>query len=147
MEYNFVIIKPPTDSVDRGPSPLIVIQANDFQKAAEILGGKIKHTFTEFPYKAVIEFSLEEIEQDQRWMEQSSSKVPSEWPTGSRIFVRKGYKSDQYGYPFGALIFPCSKSAPLRSESLFLSRTPYLEIRWDRSYNKISFNIHKIRLD
>ena len=146
MKYNFVIIKPLTDRIDKRPLPLIVVQSNDFEKAAEVLGGKITHTFTEFPYTAVIEFSLQEIEQDQRWIEQSSSKVPTEWPTGSRIFARKGYESDEYNYPFGILIFPCSKNAPLQSESLFLSGEPYLEIRWDRSYNEISFNIYKIPL-
>ncbi len=124
-----------------------MVQANDFQEAGKILGGEITYTFKEFPYTAVIKFSLENIEQDERWIEQSSSKIPThEWPTGSRIFARKGYESDEYNYPFGILIFPCSKNAPLQSESLFMSGEPYLEIRWDRSYNEISFNIYKIPL-
>lgn len=148
MKYNFVIIKPLTDRIDKRPLPLIVIQANDFHGAAEVLGGEITHTFREFPYKAVIEFSLEKIEQDERWIEQSSSKIPTdEWPTGSRIFARKGYESDEYNYPFGILIFPCSKNAPLQPESLFLSEAPSLRIGCDKSYNKISFNIYKTPLD
>ncbi len=135
------------DSIDRRPLPLTVIQADDFQEAAEILGGKITQTFVEFPYVAVIEFSLEKIEQNKRWMEQNSSKIPTDWPTGSRIFARKGYESDQYNHPFGALIFPCSKNAPLQPESLFLSGAPSVEIAWNKSYNKISFNIFKVPLD